>query len=72
VVVGGLNLGGSVDPIYNGVDIAELAIEKNASTLLAPVSARKQMLELSDDMATKLNIQFYTDGRDALMKALAD
>jgi ATP-dependent Lon protease len=27
---------------------------------------------LSDDMATKLDIEFYQDARDALLKALAE
>ncbi len=72
VVVGALNLGGSIDPIYNAVAVAELAVEKGATTLLAPVSSRKQMVDLSDDMAAKINIQYYTDARDALLKALAD
>ena len=70
IVVGGLNLGGSVDPIYNAVNIAELAIEKGAAILLMPVSARRQLIDLSDDMATKVNILFYTDAREALLKAL--
>ena len=72
VVVGALNLGGSVDPIYNAVNVAELAVEKGASMLLAPVSCRRQMVDLSDDMAAKINILYYTDARDALLKALAD
>jgi ATP-dependent Lon protease len=72
VAVGALNLGGSIDPIYNAVAIAELAIEKGASILLAPVACRKQMIELSDDMAARINIQYYTDARDALLKALAE
>lgn len=72
VVVGSLNLGGSIDTIYNAVSVAEIAIEKGATTLLAPVSCRKQMIDLSDDMAAKINIQFYTDVRDALLKALVD
>ena len=29
----------------------------------------KALFELSDDMATKLNIQFYADPREALLKA---
>jgi ATP-dependent Lon protease len=37
-----------------------------------PVSCRRQLFDLSDDMATKLNIEFYQDGRDALLKALVD
>lgn len=72
IVVGQLNLGGSIDPVYNEVSVAELAIEKGATTLLVPISARKQLMELSDDMAAKLNIQFYTDARDALLKALVE
>ena len=72
VVVGGLNLGGSVDLVYNAVSVAELAIDKGATALLMPVSARKQLLELPDDLATKVDIQFYTDAREALLKALID
>ncbi len=72
VVVGGLNLGGSVDPLYNVVSVAELAVEKGATILLAPVSARKQLVDLSDDMATKITVQYFTDTRDALIKALSD
>lgn len=72
VVVGGLNLGGSIDPVYNAVSVAELAVEKGATILLIPVSARKQLAELSDEMAIKITVQYFTDSRDALLKALAD
>jgi ATP-dependent Lon protease len=72
IVVGGLNLGGSIDPVHNALGVAELAVEKGASILLMPVSARKQLFELSDDMATKINILFYADLREALLKALVD
>ena len=71
-VVGGLNLGGSVDPLYNAIDVVELAVEKGASVVLMPVSARKQLFDLSDDMATKVNVLFYGDVREAFIKALAD
>ena len=70
--VGGLNLGGGVDPVYNAVSVAELAIERGASQLLVPISARKQLNNLSDDMATRLSIIYYVDVREALLKALAD
>lgn len=72
VIVGGLNLGGSLDPVYNAVSVAELAIDKGASTLLIPVSARKQMLDLPDELATKIDIQFYADAREALLKSLIE
>ena len=37
-----------------------------------PVNCRRQLNELSDDMATKVDIQFYLDARDALLKALVE
>lgn len=72
ISVGGLNLSGTIDPVANAVSIAELAIEKGATELLIPVSARRQLMDLSDDMATKLSISFYKDAREALLKALGD
>ena len=72
IAVGHVNLGGGIDPVYNAVDIAELAVEKGATTLLMPVSARRQLNDLSDDMATKLTVVFYADAKDALVKSLAD
>jgi ATP-dependent Lon protease len=72
VTVGGLNLGGALDPVYNAVSVAELALEQGAATLLIPISARRQLNELSDDMAMKLSILYYADAREALLKALAE
>jgi len=72
IIVGEINLGGSIDPIHNPVSIAEIAIEKGATALLMPVSCRRQLLDLSDDMATKIAIQFYSDAIDALMKSLIE
>lgn len=70
IIVGELNLGGSIETVHNPVSIVEIAIEKGASKLLLPVSTRKQLVDLSDEMATKIDIQFYADARDALLKAL--
>ena len=72
IVVGGLNLGGGIDPVYNAINVAELAIEKGATTLLVPISARRQLNDLSDDMAMKISILFYADAKEALLKALAE
>ena len=72
VIVGQLNLGGSLDLVYNAVNLAELSVEKGATTILIPLNARKQLNELSDDMITKINIQYYTDLKDCLIKALIE
>jgi ATP-dependent Lon protease len=34
-----------------------------------PISSRRLLLELPDEMATKVNIVFYADTTDALLKA---
>jgi len=72
IIVGALNLGGSVELIPNPVAVAELAVEKGATTLLMPISSRRQLFDLSDDMATKINIEFYSETNDAFLKAIMD
>jgi ATP-dependent Lon protease len=69
--VGKLNLGGSVEMIPNPVAIAELAIDKQAATLLMPVAVRRNLSDLPDDLWTKINIEFYSDPVDGVFKALA-
>jgi ATP-dependent Lon protease len=72
IIVGEINLGGSIEPIHNPVTITEIAVEKGATALLMPVACRRQLFDLSDDMATKIDIQFYLDARDALLKAIME
>jgi len=52
--------------------VAEIAVEKGASMLLIPISARRQLNDLSDEMAMKLTILYYADAREALLKALGE
>lgn len=63
-------IGGSIEPIHNPVIIAEIAVEKGA-VLLMPVASRRQLVDLSDEVATKIDVQFYADARDALLRAIA-
>jgi ATP-dependent Lon protease len=72
IVVGSLNLGGSLEMVPNPVRIAELAVDKQAQTLLMPVACRRQLAELPDDMWTRISIEFYKDSNDAVFKALVD
>lgn len=72
IVVGALNLGGSVETIPNAVRVAELAVDKQAQTLLMPVSARRQLNDLPDDLWTRISIEFYKDISDAVFKALVE
>ena len=56
----------------NAVAIAELAVDKQAQTLLMPVAARRQLNDLPDEMWTKIGIEFYKDAADAVFKSLVE
>jgi len=56
----------------NAVAIVEAAADNGAKTLLMPVTSRKQLVELDDDLATRVTVVYYGDPRDALFKALLE
>jgi len=70
-VTGGLNLGGSLEPLFNPIAVVETAIEKGAASILMPISSRRQLNDLPDELAAKITVHYYLDARDALLKALA-
>lgn len=72
VISGGITLGGSLEPVHNPVDLVELAMEKGAVSVLLPVSSRRALIDLSDEVATKVQVLFYADAADALRKAIND
>ncbi|MBB2868607.1 UNVERIFIED_ORG: ATP-dependent Lon protease [Rhizobium esperanzae] len=72
VIVGEVNLGGSIETLHSPVPIVEMAVEKGATAILMPVACRRQLIDLSDDMATRIDIQFYSDTKDALLKAITE
>lgn len=68
--MGEINLGGSVLSVHKPFSMVKIAVEKQATAILMPVSWRRELLDLSDDMATKVDVHFYSDARDALLKAI--
>jgi len=70
VIAGGMSVGGTLEPVYNALDMAELAAEKGALAIVLPVSCRKQMNDMSDELAARLVVLYYTEPRDALLKML--
>ena len=70
IIAGPLNLGGSVERLPDPVAIAELAVDKQANALLMPVGARRELMNLPDDLWTKVNIEFYRDAEDGVFKLL--
>lgn len=72
IIVGPLNLGGSLELLANPVAIAELAVDKQATTLLMPIAARRALNDLPDEIWTKLSIEFYSEPTDAVFKSLTE
>lgn len=69
-IAGGLNLGGSIEPIHNPIDVVELALEKGASLMLMPIACRRPLVDLSDDVAAKVQVAYFVDAADVLRKAI--
>ena len=72
IVIGEINLGGSIEPVFNPVNLVEIAVEKGATCILLPVNCRRQLIDLSDDLALKASILFYYDAKDAVLKAMLE
>ena len=70
IIAGSLNLGGSLERLPDPVAIAELAVDKQANVLLMPVGARRELMNLPDDLWTKVNIEFYGDAEAGVFKLL--
>jgi len=63
--------GHRIETIFDLGCVVELAIEKQAASILIAVSSRRQLNDLPEDLAAKVTSSFYLDARDALLKALA-
>lgn len=50
----------------------ELAIEKGATRVLMQVPCRRQLVDLSDEVATKVQVMFYAGAAEALRKDLLE
>ena len=58
--------------LQNLVSIVELAADKQAATVLMPVSARRALNDLPDEYWTKTNVEFYSEPTDGVFKALME
>ena len=71
VVVGALNLGGSVELIPNAARIVELAIDKQAQTILMPVAA-PPVERFARRLVDEDQHRVLQDSADAVFKALVE
>ena len=49
-----MNLGGSLERIADPVAMAELAVDKQATVLSMPVGARRELMNLDDDVERRV------------------
>ena len=70
MIAGSPSLGGSLERLPNPVAIAELAVVKQARVVLMPVSARRELMNIPDDLWTRVNIEYYLDADDGVFKLL--
>ena len=72
VVVGGLNLGGSISARLPCFNAGRNRCRKDAVHAVMSISARKELNDLRDDVLAKVALFYYNDPRDALIKGLAE
>lgn len=71
VIVGEL-AGDAVKPIQQPAELVETAVREGARAILMPVSCRRALLDVPDEVATNIEMLFYADASDALKKALQE
>jgi MarR family transcriptional regulator, organic hydroperoxide resistance regulator len=71
VIVGELT-GDAVKSVSQPTAFVDTAVREGARAILMPVSCRRALLEVSDEIATQIEMLFYANVSDALAKALQE
>jgi DNA-binding MarR family transcriptional regulator len=72
LIVVGEFAGDAIKPIPHPAEFVETAVREGARAILMPVSCRRALLDVSDEVATKIEMLFYADASDALAKAFQE
>lgn len=70
VVLGGMTLGGVVNPIQDLAASMQVALEAGATKILIPMSSVKDISTVPPETFSKFQVSFYQDPVDAVFKAL--
>jgi ATP-dependent Lon protease len=71
VILGDISIQGNIKGVHSLVEPCQLAMENGARRALIPIENRRQFLEVSGDVAERLDPIFYSDVPVAANKALA-
>jgi len=72
LVIVGEFAGEAVKPVQQPTEFVETAVREGARAILMPVSSRRALTHVSDEIATQIEILFYASLSDALSKALQE
>jgi DNA-binding MarR family transcriptional regulator len=72
LVIAGEFAGHAIRPIKQPAEFVETALREDARAILMPVSCRRALRDISDEIATQIEILFYASVSDALKKALQE
>lgn len=70
VIMGDLSIQGNIKGLQTLVEPCQIAMENGARRALIPIENRRQFLEVSGDVAERLDPIFYGDPQTGAMKAL--
>jgi ATP-dependent Lon protease len=70
VILGDISIQGNIKGVRTLVEPCQLAMENGARRVLVPIENRRQFLEVSGDVAERLDPIFYSDAPVAANKAL--
>lgn len=69
-VLGGFSIGGTVNRIDQLANVLQVAHDAGANKILLPSNAKKQIVDVPDDLFVAFQIIFYNSPEDAVFKAL--
>jgi ATP-dependent Lon protease len=70
VVLGDITLGGATLPVVGFADCLQAVAEQGARRALIPIQNAAELSSLPREILAKLDISFYSDPKDAVLKAL--
>lgn len=69
-VLGGISIGGTINQIEELANVLQVAHDAGANKILLPSNAKKQIIDVPDDLFVTFQIIFYNSPEDAIFKAL--
>lgn len=69
-VLVGISIGGTINQIEGLANVLQVAHDAGASKILLPSNAKKQIVDVPDDLFVTFQIMFYNSPENAAFKAL--